>query len=57
MSNIVLNNGQEKSVDAFAYWYRHPETRHRPWFELSGPAGSGKTTVVFSAMEEIGIKM
>ena len=57
MSNIILNDGQAKSVEQFAYWYRHPESRYRPWFELSGPAGSGKTTVVFSAMEEIGINI
>ena len=57
MSHIILNEGQEQAVSKFAYWYRHPESRTRPWFELSGAAGTGKTTVVLSAIEELGLSM
>lgn len=52
---FVPNPGQAKASEDFQYWYKHPESRVRPWFEISGPAGSGKTTVVRHAMEGLGI--
>lgn len=52
---FVPNEGQARASENFQYWYRHPESRVRPWFEISGPAGSGKTTVVRHAMEGLGI--
>ena len=40
----------------FQHWYKHPEDRKRPWFEISGAAGTGKTTVVRHIMAELGLK-
>lgn len=54
---FVPNEGQAKASENFQYWYKHPESRTRPWFEISGPAGSGKTTVVRHAMEGLGISL
>jgi exodeoxyribonuclease-5 len=40
----------------FQKWYKKPRRkRRRPWFEISGPAGSGKTTVVRHIIEALGI--
>lgn len=46
---------QEVARSKFCDWYKHPETRTRPWFEISGPAGSGKTYVVRMIIESLGI--
>lgn len=54
---FVPNEGQAKASENFQCWYKHPESRTRPWFEISGPAGSGKTTVVRHAMEGLGISL
>lgn len=51
---MVLNTKQLEAKEGFLYWYRHPEQRIRPWYEISGPAGSGKTTVVKSITSELG---
>lgn len=52
---IVLNERQELAKSKFLYWFHHPESRTRDWFEISGPAGSGKTTVVKSITSELGL--
>ena len=52
--SIILNEKQLLAKEKFLYWYQHPESRTRPWFEVSGPAGSGKTTVVKSITSELG---
>lgn len=52
-----LNDGQAIAVEDFSYWYKHPESHYRPWFELSGAAGTGKTTVVMHAIENLGIRI
>ena len=54
MTPIILNPKQLEAKEKFLYWYQHPESRVRPWFEISGPAGSGKTTVVKSITSELG---
>lgn len=54
---IQLNKGQQRASELFMDWWYHPERRHRPWFELSGAAGTGKTTVVRHIIEELGISM
>ena len=51
----MLNYMQEKAVKSFAHWYRNPESRSRPWFEISGPAGSGKTFTVKQIIEFLGL--
>lgn len=48
-----LNKGQQNASTSFQYWYRHPKKRIRPWFEISGPAGSGKTYVVRHIMDQL----
>lgn len=53
--SFSLNNGQSKASKSFQYWYKHPESRIRPWFEISGPAGSGKTYVVRHIMDSLNL--
>ena len=45
---MELNKMQGVASSKFQYWYKHPESRTREWFEISGAAGTGKTTVVMS---------
>lgn len=52
---MELNKMQGVASTKFQYWFKHPESRNRPWFEISGPAGSGKTTVVRHIIENLGI--
>lgn len=52
---IALNTLQSKAVDMYLDWYYHPSTRKRPWFEISGAAGTGKTTVVNAITRELGL--
>lgn len=52
---MELNHMQSVAVEKYVDWYRHPTKRVRPWFEISGPAGSGKTTLVKYIMKELGI--
>lgn len=55
MASIILNKKQYEAKEGFLYWYFHPGSRARPWYEVSGPAGSGKTTVVRSITSELGL--
>ena len=52
---MELNRMQGVASKEFQYWYKHPESRKRPWFEVSGPAGSGKTTVVKHIIASLGL--
>ncbi len=52
---FTLNTMQAIASEKFRHWYKHPEDRERPWFEISGPAGSGKTTVVKHIIQELGL--
>lgn len=52
---MELNHMQQVAVEKYAEWYNNPSKRTRPWFELSGAAGTGKTTVVKEAMKYVGI--
>lgn len=51
-----LNKMQGVASSEFQYWYKHPESRYRPWFEISGAAGTGKTTVVKHIIKELGLQ-
>lgn len=53
---MELNKMQNVASTMFQYWFKHPESRNRPWFEISGAAGTGKTTVVKHIMSALGIK-
>lgn len=50
-----LNKMQSVASERFQYWYKHPKSRERKWFEISGAAGTGKTTVVRHIIAELGI--
>ncbi|MCM1219765.1 MAG: AAA family ATPase, partial [Lachnospiraceae bacterium] len=51
---MELNKMQGVASTKFQYWYKHPESRIRPWFEISGAAGTGKTTVVKHIIQALG---
>ena len=53
MASIELNDQQEEAVRLGCSWWLR---RHKQVFEISGPAGSGKTTLVYSLMERMNIK-
>lgn len=57
MADFILNEMQQIASDKFQEWYLKPETRKRPWFEISGAAGTGKTTVVKHIIQELGLDM
>lgn len=57
MADIMLNDGQYKTVQDFCYWYKHPLSRKRPWYEISGAAGTGKTTTVLYAIRMLGLEL
>ena len=54
---INLNHMQQVAVEKYMDWYFHPSKRKRPWFEISGAAGTGKTTVVNAITHELGLTM
>ena len=54
---IILNDEQEAAKEKFSYWYKNPASRTRPWFEVSGPAGSGKTTFVLECIRYLDISL
>ena len=49
-----LNKGQQEAVEKYYEFIKYPQRRKRPWFEISGPAGSGKTTTVKEAIKYVG---
>lgn len=53
---MELNKMQGVASNMFQDWYKHPEKRERPWFEISGAAGTGKTTVVKHIISNLGLK-
>lgn len=55
MSDVKLNHMQQVSVEKFTEWYRYPQKRKRDWFEISGPAGSGKTTTIKEMIKNVGL--
>jgi exodeoxyribonuclease-5 len=50
-----LNEMQGVASEMFQEWFLHPEKRTRPWFEISGAAGTGKTTVVKHIIATLGL--
>ena len=54
---IQLNHMQQVAVEKYYDFIKYPERRKRPWFEISGPAGSGKTFTVKQAMIHAGIDL
>ena len=52
--SIELNNDQIAAVYAGETWF---QTRNKQTFEISGPAGSGKTTLILYLIERLGLKI
>lgn len=52
---IVLNDQQSECVKKAVNWFNKVSSKQT--FEISGPAGSGKTTIVFSIIQELGLRM
>lgn len=52
--SIELTKGQYKAIKKGKTWYNN---RTKQCFEISGKAGTGKTTVVFTLMQELGISI
>jgi exodeoxyribonuclease V len=58
LSMIDLTEEQKRGIQAFAAWYRNGREHgfgERPRFTISGPAGSGKSTLGEYALREAGI--
>jgi exodeoxyribonuclease-5 len=54
MRKLKLNSGQEKIVQEAVDWYFNSSEQV---FQISGPAGSGKSTVLLAIIQRIGIPM
>lgn len=52
--NFTLTDGQEKVLEKGLKWYK-ARNKDRPIFEVDGAAGTGKTSVIFSLIKELGI--
>lgn len=52
---IVLNDQQEECVKKAVQWFNNISSKQT--FEISGPAGSGKTTIVRTIIQELGINI
>ena len=52
---IILNDQQEECVKKAVDWYHKISSKQT--FEISGPAGSGKTTIVKTIIQELGIRI
>ena len=52
---IVLNDQQEECVKKAVQWFNNVSSKQT--FEISGPAGSGKTTIVKTIIQELGINI
>ena len=52
---IVLNDQQEECVKKAVEWFHKISSKQT--FEISGPAGSGKTTIVRTIIQELGINI
>ena len=55
--NIVLNNQQEECILKALKWFRDTSPDKKQTFEISGPAGSGKTTIVKEIIRELELDM
>ena len=53
---VELNKGQQEAVEKYYDFIKYPGRRKRPWFEISGPAGSGKTFTVREAIRYVGFQ-
>lgn len=52
---IILNEQQDECVKKAVDWYKKVSSKQT--FEISGPAGSGKTTIVRTIIQELGLNI
>lgn len=52
---IILNDQQEECVKKAVRWFKNLSSKQT--FEISGPAGSGKTTIVRTIIQELGVNI
>lgn len=52
---MKLNKMQAVAVKECTKWFKRQSIDKKPWFEISGAAGTGKTTVVRCIVEELGL--
>lgn len=52
---IILNEQQDECVKMAVKWFNNFSSKQT--FEISGPAGSGKTTIVKTIIQNLGLKM
>lgn len=52
---IILNDQQEECINNAIKWYRSISSKQT--FEISGPAGSGKTTIVKAIIENLNLRI
>ena len=55
MSEIILSDQQMGGVDKAAAWYHTDPAERKPYFVLSGPAGTGKTTTINTLVKKLNI--
>ena len=52
---IILNDQQEECISNAIKWYNNISSKQT--FEISGPAGSGKTTIVKAIIENLNLRI
>ena len=50
-----LTGQQKEAGDKLKHWWFNPHDRERNYFEISGPPGSGKSTMLYHIMKELDI--
>lgn len=50
---IIFNKQQQNAIDETIQWYK---TKNKQIWEISGIAGSGKTTIVYHIIKELGLQ-
>ena len=51
---MILNNGQQQAISKACKWYKDKISQV---FEITGPAGSGKTTIISEIVKQLGLEM
>jgi len=54
LDNVILTDEQRELVDILTKWYTHYDSTY---FVYSGPAGTGKTTIIQKVVENIGLDL
>ena len=57
MSRITPNECQQQALKEMHHWYTMEDKRNRPYYTLSGAAGTGKTTLIRYFLEQEGMSL